>query len=76
MVADYQAIPAGDYKRCGTEIERIGLMLLADRYHHRTHFNFALLEKAEDAGVTRRCRYLRSSISASEARAILIDSDS
>ena len=49
MVADCQAIRAEDYGRCGTEIGRIGLMLLADRYHHCTHFNFELLENAEDA---------------------------
>jgi hypothetical protein len=49
MVADCQAIRAEDYRRCGTEIGRIGPMLLADRYHHRTHFNFELLENAEAA---------------------------
>ena len=49
MVADCQAICAEDHKRCGTEIGRIGPMLLADRYHHCTHFNFELLENAEDA---------------------------
>jgi len=49
MVADCQAIRAEDYRRCGTEIGRIGPMLLADRYHHCTHFNFELLENAEDA---------------------------
>jgi len=49
MVVDYQAIRPGDYRCCGTEIGRIGPMLLADRYHHCTHFNFELLENVEDA---------------------------
>jgi hypothetical protein len=49
MVVDYQAIRAGDYRRCGTEIGRIGPMLLAEQYHHCTHFNFQLPENAEDA---------------------------
>src|SRR5438128_824004 len=31
MVADCQTIRAEDYRRCGTEIGRIGPMLLADR---------------------------------------------
>jgi hypothetical protein len=48
MVADCQAIRARDYRRCATEIGRSPI-LLADQYHHRTHFNFELLENAEDA---------------------------
>ena len=35
--------------RYGTDIGRIGPMLLADRYDDRTHFIFELLQNAEDA---------------------------
>src|SRR5438132_14264079 len=54
MVADCQTIRAEDYRRCGTEIGRIGPMLLADRYHHCTHFNFELLEKWKTPSPTGR----------------------
>lgn len=36
-------------RRYGTDIGRIGPMLLADRYDDRTHFIFELLQNAEDA---------------------------
>jgi hypothetical protein len=45
----YEAICDENRKRYGTEIARIGPMLLADRYDDRTHFIFELLQNAEDA---------------------------
>lgn len=49
MPSDYQAIRAENKKRYGTDIGRIGEMLLANRYDDRTHFIFELLQNAEDA---------------------------
>jgi hypothetical protein len=49
MASDYQAIRRNNEQRYGTEIGRIGTMLLADRYDDRTHFIFELLQNAEDA---------------------------
>jgi len=49
MVSDYAAIRADNERRYGTDIGRIGPMLLADRYDDRTHFIFELLQNAEDA---------------------------
>ena len=49
MAFDYQAIRADNRRRYGTDIGRIGPMLLADRYDDRTHFIFELLQNAEDA---------------------------
>ncbi len=49
MVSDYQAIRRENETRYGTDIGRIGPMLLADRYDDRTHFIFELLQNAEDA---------------------------
>ena len=49
MTTDYQAICHENQKRYGTDIGRIGPMLLADRYDDRTHFIFELLQNAEDA---------------------------
>jgi len=49
MAIDYQQIRAENKQRYGTDIGRIGPMLLADRYADRTHFIFELLQNAEDA---------------------------
>lgn len=49
MASDYQAISVENKHRYGTDIGRIGPMLLADRYDNRTHFIFELLQNAEDA---------------------------
>jgi hypothetical protein len=49
MALNYTAIREENEKRYGTDIGRIGRMLLADRYDDRTHFIFELLQNAEDA---------------------------
>jgi hypothetical protein len=49
MSSDYEAIRADNERRYGTDIGRIGPMLLADRYADRTHFIYELLQNAEDA---------------------------
>src|SRR2546423_6888202 len=49
MTIDYAAIKAANVIRYGTDIGRIGPMLLANRYDERTHFIFELLQNAEDA---------------------------
>jgi len=49
MASDYNAIRADNERRYGTDIGRVGPMLLADRYDDRTHFIFELLQNAEDA---------------------------
>jgi hypothetical protein len=49
VASDYEAISQENQRRYGTDIGRIGPMLLADRYDDRTHFIFELLQNAEDA---------------------------
>lgn len=49
VASDYEAICEENRRRYGTDIGRIGPMLLADRYDDRTHFIFELLQNAEDA---------------------------
>lgn len=49
MSVNYEALRADNIKRYGTDIGRIGKMLLADRYDKRTHFIYELLQNAEDA---------------------------
>lgn len=49
MTSNYRAIRLENEERYGTDIGRIGPMLLADRYDDRTHFIFELLQNAEDA---------------------------
>lgn len=49
MASNYEAISEENRGRYGTDIGRIGPMLLADRYDDRTHFIFELLQNAEDA---------------------------
>ena len=48
MPTDYSELKSTNVKRYGTDIGRIGPMLLAHRYHDRTHFIFELLQNAED----------------------------
>lgn len=47
--ANYSSISDENRTRYGTDIARIGPMLLADRYDDRTHFMFELLQNAEDS---------------------------
>ena len=49
MAYDYEAIRLDNERRYGTDIGRIGRMLLANRYADRTHFIYELLQNAEDA---------------------------
>ena len=49
MAVNYAAIRAENERRYGTDIGRIGPMLLANRYEDRTHFIYELLQNAEDA---------------------------
>jgi hypothetical protein len=56
MASDYIEIRQCNRQRYGTDIGRIGPMLLADRYDDRTHFIYELLQNiyellqnAEDA---------------------------
>ena len=49
MACDYEEIRRDNKRRYGTDIGRIGSMLLADRYDDSTHFIFELLQNAEDA---------------------------
>lgn len=54
MACDYNAIRAENKGKYGTDIGRIGPMLLAQRYADRTHFIFELLQNTEDALARRR----------------------
>jgi len=49
MPCDYSSIRTKNERKYGTDIGRIGPMLLANRYDNRTHFLFELLQNAEDA---------------------------
>ena len=49
MASNYKRIRSDNERRYGTDIGRIGPMLLADRYADRTHFIFEILQNAEDA---------------------------
>ena len=49
MACDYDAIRQDNQSRYGTDIGRIGQLLLANRYGDRTHFIYELLQNAEDA---------------------------
>lgn len=49
MSVDYDALKKENVVRYGTDIGRIGQMLLANRYDKRTHFIYELLQNAEDA---------------------------
>ncbi len=63
MALNYADIKNENKRRYGTDIGRIGPMLLADRYDDRTHFIFELLQNAEDALARRSgwqgCRSVR-----------------
>lgn len=54
MASDYKVIRADNERRYGTDIGRIGPMLLANRYDDRTHFIYELLQNAEDALAKRK----------------------
>src|SRR4029077_64929 len=58
MASDYAVIRLDNERRYGTDIGRIGPMLLANRYDDRTHFIFELLQNAEDA-LSRRPAWTR-----------------
>lgn len=49
MTGDYNALRRDNERRYGTDINRVGKLLLADRYGERTHFIYELLQNAEDA---------------------------
>ena len=49
MTVDYNALKTENIVRYGTDIGRIGQMLLANRYDKRTHFIYELIQNAEDA---------------------------
>lgn len=49
MPSNYREIREQNIIKYGTDIGRIGAMLLAERYDDRTHFIFELLQNAEDA---------------------------
>lgn len=49
MASKYEVISEENRQRYGTDIGRIGPVVLADRYDDRTHFIFELLQNAEDA---------------------------
>lgn len=57
MASDYARIREENEKRYGTDIGRIGPMLLSERYADRTHFIFELLQNAEDALARRTGSY-------------------
>jgi len=56
MTSNYAVIKKENEQRYGTDIGRIGKMLLANLYADRTHFIFELLQNAEDA-MARRGRW-------------------
>ena len=49
MSSDYDGLRQKNELRYGTDIGRVGRMLLANRYADRTHFIFELLQNTEDA---------------------------
>jgi hypothetical protein len=59
MSVDYASLRRENKRRYGTDIGRIGDMLLANRYDKRTHFIFELLQNTEDA-LRRRKSWTRS----------------
>ena len=62
MASDYPTIREENLTRYGTDIGRIGRMLLADRYDDRTHFIYELLQNAEDALAKRASRQGQRSV--------------
>ena len=49
MPIDYESIRQENLRKYGTDIGRIGDMLLSNRYDNRTHFIYEILQNAEDA---------------------------
>ena len=49
MPVDYKKIAKENVRRYGTEVDKYGRVLLAERYSDRTHFVYELLQNAEDA---------------------------
>ena len=72
MACDYRVIRADNETKYGTDIGRIGSVLLADRYDDRSHFIYELLQNAEDALAKRQdspgTRSVRFDLSKSELR--------
>lgn len=56
MASNYNIIRSENERRYGTDIPRIGPMLLSDRYDNRIHFIYELLQNAEDALKRRACK--------------------
>ena len=54
MPINYESIKKENLRKYGTDIGRIGDMLLANRYDDRTHFIYEILQNAEDALRKRR----------------------
>ena len=54
MASDYRSIREKNERGYGTEIDRTGKMLLANRYADRTHFIYELLQNTEDALAKRK----------------------
>jgi hypothetical protein len=46
---DYEKLRDENVKRFGTDIARVGKLLLEERYDERSHFILELLQNAEDA---------------------------
>lgn len=74
MASNYSSIRADNERRYGTDIDRIGKMLLANLYADQTHFIFELLQNAEDAmgrrGRWQRSRAVRFALSKRELRVV------
>ena len=72
MPTDYDSIREVNQLRYGTDIGRIGKLLLAGLYDQRAHFIFELLQNAEDAIARRRgwegSREVRFELSPTELR--------
>ena len=49
MPVNYDSIRTENLRKYGEEIDRIGRMLLSERYDDQTHFIFEILQNAEDA---------------------------
>lgn len=54
MPSDYKTIRSENEKAYGTDIGRVGELLLSNRYDDRTHFIYELLQNAEDALARRK----------------------
>ena len=54
-MGDYSDIKNNNIRRYGTDIGRVGALLLANLYSDRSHFIYELLQNAEDA-----CERLRA----------------